>query len=396
MKKFLIFILVSVAYCYAQVEINTTIEDIKNASNDMKEGVTKASENSGNNQEKSSDSNGNSSSDQNKGTNDKQKVDIKAYQNYDFVAGDTIMFEDHFTDGEMGEFPTHWKLIQGQGVVNNIDDENVFVFQQTSIVTPRMKIPSYLTNQYTVEFDFWIARSYSGLNQIRILFDDELSGWTEGKMSIALDNQAFTIIFPDGQLTQNIQDKFSDDQYSDRWHHFAIAVKEKQIKIYLDQYRILTVPDCNYKAGAIGISVNGSDNGVIGFKNFRLAKGGNMNMLGRKFTDTKIVTHGILFDVNKATIKPESMGVINQIYQLLKENADLKFEIGGYTDSDGDDHSNLKLSEARANAVKDQLVSMGIAAERLTSKGYGETNPIDVNTTIEGKANNRRVEFTKK
>jgi outer membrane protein OmpA-like peptidoglycan-associated protein len=79
----------------------------------------------------------------------------------------------------------------------------------------------------------------------------------------------------------------------------------------------------------------------------------------------------------------------------MKDNPDIKFEIGGYTDSDGDDAYNMTLSQQRADAVKTQLTSMGIDASRLTTKGYGETKPISDNKTPEGKANNRRVEFVK-
>lgn len=321
--------------------------------------------------------------------------DFKPYNNYDFIPGDTILFEDNFANDQTGEFAQHWKLIMGQGVVNKHDNENVFAFTQNSIVAPLMKKAAYLPAQYTIEFDFYVDRAFDGLNQIRLLFDDKMLEWTEGKLYVTTDYQAYSVVFPGGQLNQNIQDKYSEEAYANHWHHFAIAVKNRQMKIYLDQYRILSVPDCGYNAGAIGLSVNGSESGMIGFKNFRLARGGGMNMPGKKFTDTKIITHGINFDYNKAIIKPESMGTLNMIVQVLKENPGLTFEVGGHTDGDGDDKYNLNLSQQRADAVKTQLVKMGVDASRLTTKGYGKTMPIADNKTPEGKANNRRVEFVK-
>ena len=118
-------------------------------------------------------------------------------------------------------------------------------------------------------------------------------------------------------------------------------------------------------------------------------------MIGKKFTEGKIVTHGINFDIDKATIKPESMGTLNMIVQVLKDNPDLKFEIDGHTDNSGTAQHNLTLSQQRADAVKTQLITMGVDASRLTTKGFGDTKPISDNNTLEGKANNRRVEFVK-
>jgi outer membrane protein OmpA-like peptidoglycan-associated protein len=89
------------------------------------------------------------------------------------------------------------------------------------------------------------------------------------------------------------------------------------------------------------------------------------------------------------------MGTIAQIVKLLKGDPSLKFEIGGHTDADGDAAKNMTLSQGRADAVKKLLVEQGIEAGRLTAKGYGATKPIDKNDSPEGKANNRRVEFTK-
>jgi OOP family OmpA-OmpF porin len=79
----------------------------------------------------------------------------------------------------------------------------------------------------------------------------------------------------------------------------------------------------------------------------------------------------------------------------MKDHPDFKYEIGGHTDNTGTPEHNKVLSQQRADAVRTQLVSMGIDVGRLTTKGYGDTQPILDNAAFEGKANNRRVEFVK-
>jgi outer membrane protein OmpA-like peptidoglycan-associated protein len=167
------------------------------------------------------------------------------------------------------------------------------------------------------------------------------------------------------------------------------------MKVYIDQTRILVVPDTHSDFVSVVFEGIGEEEHPIIFKNVRIASGGAMNMIGKKFTESKIITHGINFDIDKAVIKPESMGTLNMIVQVMKDNPGIKFEIDGHTDNSGTAAHNLALSQQRANAVKDQLLKMGIDASRLTAKGLGDTKPIDNNATIEGKANNRRVEFVK-
>ncbi len=100
----------------------------------------------------------------------------------------------------------------------------------------------------------------------------------------------------------------------------------------------------------------------------------------------------ILFDTNKATFQQRTYPVLEAITAILNEYSTANFAIEGHTDSDGKDAANQLLSENRAGAVKSYLVEKGISASRLTSAGFGESKPIDVNTTKAGKANNRRVE----
>ncbi|WMI66780.1 OmpA family protein [Aestuariibaculum sp. YM273] len=101
----------------------------------------------------------------------------------------------------------------------------------------------------------------------------------------------------------------------------------------------------------------------------------------------------ILFDTGKSTIKSQSAQVLNDIVAILKEYPNAKFTVEGHTDSVGSESFNQKLSDARALSVKDYLVQNGVDEFRLSAEGFGESKPIDTNSTREGKANNRRVEI---
>jgi outer membrane protein OmpA-like peptidoglycan-associated protein len=110
-----------------------------------------------------------------------------------------------------------------------------------------------------------------------------------------------------------------------------------------------------------------------------------------------VALYGILFDTGKATIKPESAKALAPVGDLLKSQAALKLEIQGHTDNVGTAASNLKLSQDRAAAVKAYIVqTFGIAADRLSAVGLGDTKPAANNSTEDGRAKNRRVELVKK
>jgi len=104
----------------------------------------------------------------------------------------------------------------------------------------------------------------------------------------------------------------------------------------------------------------------------------------------------INFDTNKATIKPESAGIIDQIVALMKSQPDLKLSIEGHTDSQGAPESNKTLSLNRAKAVIKQVSEGGISASRMSAVGWGQEKPVADNRTEEGRAKNRRVEIVKK
>jgi len=110
--------------------------------------------------------------------------------------------------------------------------------------------------------------------------------------------------------------------------------------------------------------------------------------------DGKVLLYGILFDLDKSSLKQESEKQLSNIVSLMLRYPMLKLEIQGHTDNQGDDDYNLKLSQARAETVVAYLKLFGIHGNRLKAKGRGETMPVASNETEAGRAKNRRVELS--
>ncbi|HUT52883.1 MAG TPA: OmpA family protein [bacterium] len=106
------------------------------------------------------------------------------------------------------------------------------------------------------------------------------------------------------------------------------------------------------------------------------------------------VLNNINFNSGKSNIKPIYYNQLNEIASIMNANPNAKIRIEGHTDSDGSDANNQRLSEQRANAVMQYLISAGVDSSRLQAVGKGETSPVASNATPQGKALNRRIEFT--
>ena len=108
----------------------------------------------------------------------------------------------------------------------------------------------------------------------------------------------------------------------------------------------------------------------------------------------KVILHNLFFATGKTQILPQSEQALNELSDFLRDNPTVSIRITGHTDNVGSDKANLTLSEGRAKAVRSEIIKRGIAAERIEAEGKGETEPIADNATEEGRAQNRRVEFT--
>ena len=107
---------------------------------------------------------------------------------------------------------------------------------------------------------------------------------------------------------------------------------------------------------------------------------------------TPVPMNNLFFDFAKSNLLKESIPELKRVAQIIKDK-NLKIELSGYTDNIGSDKDNQKLSEARAKSARDYLISIGCKAENITAIGYGSKNPVETNSTDEGRAKNRRVEI---
>lgn len=106
-----------------------------------------------------------------------------------------------------------------------------------------------------------------------------------------------------------------------------------------------------------------------------------------------VISGGVLFETDSAKLAPSALGLVGRIADVMRNRPNLKVSVVGHTDSTGDYNYNIRLSERRAKAFVDALIREGVAANRLTGVGVGPQSPVATNDTVEGRAQNRRVEL---
>ena len=322
------------------------------------------------------------------------------YAKSDFVPGDEILFEDNMANEQVGEFPSMWELHRGNAEIATFNGEKVIclVGKDGGWIEPLMKTPkNYLGDVFTVEFDVFIPNNPTGYFEVNFipptgdLKNDEVFYLSFNFHQLKGDMQPFEYTWRNRSGEKSSGNE-SASIVLDDWSRIAFSFNKRALKVYVNGLRIANVP--NVKEAPGWVTFFGSSGMDKFIRNVRIAKGA-VPLYDRMMSDGKFITYGITFDVGKSTIKPESMGEINRIVQLMTENPDLKFSVEGHTDSTGNAASNQTLSEQRSKAIVDKLVELGIAKERLAAVGKGQNNPIADNSTDEGRAKNRRVEFVK-
>ena len=328
------------------------------------------------------------------------------WRNYKFIPGEKIIFLDDLKYEEVGEFPSRWDLREGGAEVASLNGEKVIIgtARYDNTIFPLFDKENYLTDEFTVEFDIYVDELSSKYNNSSVDYNIFFSKKRLESNSTSVADVEFRLRSNkvSGYVTKY---DFQLEEVSinplNAWHHISISFYKGKFKMYFDEKRIANIPRLTLSPDIFGIQFSTSKDSNFNrevnyaIKNIRIAHGGGQ-MYKRIIADGKYVTNGILFDSGKAILQPQSMGIINKVTLVMKENANWNFQIIGHTDSDGSTVSNLNLSKQRAEAVKQAIISLGINEKRLTISGKGESEPLNSNSSPEEKANNRRVEFIKK
>ena len=335
-----------------------------------------------------------------------------AYAKTDFVPGDEIIFEDNLENEQLGEFPSQWDLMEGYAETGVVDGRKVIAFTDEGYgqVQPLMKDQThFLSDVFTIEFDVFVANDKNeddniGDHTIELALgnpdvDNHNGGiawftfWQRSDGGAAL---YWEVQKPNGGDNIGGEKYMNFDEETplvEGWNHLAISFNKRALKGYVNGLRVINIPNAQV-ASHFWITHSGVHKyGCV--SNVRVAKGA-VPLYDRLMNDGKIISYGITFETGKADIKPESMVEITRIAKLMQENPGLEFEVQGHCDATGSDKVNDPLSQKRAEAIVDALADQGIARSRLTPVGKGSHNPIASNSTDEGRAKNRRVEFVKK
>lgn len=372
-------------------------------------------------EETSSDSNSESEGSETSSASAGKKATLKAYSKYDFIPGDKVIAYEDFSTAEIGDFPMRWNTNATGEVVTLSGKEGKWL----KINKDGVFHPEFITNfpeNFTLEFDLGVndgwnswpfEMSFANLKTPDDFADYGKSVQWQGDHAVHLnfkpavsssksDGNSVLIAGKDGNhQVNNHVDIRTWDNSDVKFAHVSIWRQKQRLRVYVNGEKIWDIPRCfdaSAPYNAVTFACHGAyhtNDDFFLLNNIRLAVG-TPDTRNKLITEGKFVTRGILFDVNKDEIRPESYGTLKDIASVLKENADVKVKIIGHTDSDGEDSKNMELSKNRAAAVKAALSKeFGIDEARMETDGKGESQPADKNDSAIGKANNRRVEFIK-
>ncbi|WP_190809789.1 OmpA family protein [Flagellimonas sp. S3867] len=335
---------------------------------------------------------------------------IQVYSKFDYVPGDKQLFYDDFGNDFIGDFPSKWNTNAGGELVTLGDSPQKWLELKSGFNIYYIPDVPQLPEEYTIEFDLaavGVDNQTSSQAKVAITLsnDDKFKPGSNNAYAeipfcqyAAIGITVQNNINNKREIRSTVKADLRDVALNNP--HISIAVNKLRFRLWVNEVKYIDVPRL-VAPGAVIHTVKFLANGFkdgkekVFITNLKVAEGG-VDLRRKLISEGKISTNGILFDSGSANIQPQSMGIIRQISQVLMQEKGMKLKIVGHTDADGSDEGNMKLSQDRAEAVKNALVSVyGISSDRLLSEGKGELEPVGDNNTPDGKSQNRRVEFIK-
>lgn len=318
------------------------------------------------------------------------------WANYDFVPGETVLYYEDYATDRVGDFPRRMELVRGNWEIVEWEGRRLLRNTGPRASALRIALPRALPERFTIELDVYLPH---GNHQLVLSSAPPPAGrmWNAIKGNVIRIGRAHGtgVEHPD---RAGVRATTRTEQLGDRPTPVRIMVDGRYAKVFVNEQRVANVPNAELgRSSEIYLEniYSASPENPVYIGEIRVAEGGR-DLYDKLVADGRVATQGILFAVNSARLRPESTPTLAAIGQMLKDHPSLRLRIEGHTDATGDDAFNQKLSEERAAAARDYLVStFGIAATRLEASGFGESKPVAGNDTAEGRQNNRRVELVR-
>ena len=317
----------------------------------------------------------------------------KVWVNYDFVPGNRVIYLLDYAEDQVGNFPRHLTFKLGNMEVAEVDGQRYL--RATGHSQFSIPLPEVLPARFTIEMD---VINRKGLDGAAFQLQGTLLQSKDGKTStISWGAGGVALTGGGGGETPYGYDEATRARYRGKAAQLRIMADGAYLKAYYDEKRWVNVPNANFARTTslnIDLDARGEDNPLY-IGRIRVAAS-DKTIYDEIAAKGRVATQGILFDTGSDRIKPESAPTLKEIAAMLQSHPELKLLVEGHTDNVGNAAENLKLSEARASAVKAALVrDHGVDGSRLQAKGLGSGKPVAPNTTAEGRQNNRRVELVK-
>ncbi|HJS47976.1 MAG TPA: OmpA family protein [Gemmatimonadales bacterium] len=327
------------------------------------------------------------------------RTDPKVWENYDFIPGNRVIFFTDFSEDRVGNFARG--LTYRAGAMDVVDRDGVKLLRATNRSQFLIPVGKRLPERFTLEFDILAPEAELGGYDVFAFEGGADLDRSEASAEVNW-NPGGTLIIGGGQTAGSSDAKVPEPMLPalrGQVAHVRVLMDSAYFKLYVNERRMYNIPELGFRRDSvIRVFLRGSEEPGLALylARIRVAESETDVLYDALVAKGRWATQGILFATGKADLQPESRPVLKEIATTLQQHGDLRILVEGHTDNVGSAAGNLALSDARAAAVKAALVGQfGIAADRITTKGLGDTAPAVPNTTAAGRAQNRRVEVVK-